>query len=437
MNDLSTAFVLLPTFFCSYYVVKSYLKWNIKFILFICASYLLVTIPLLHALQNAAGMRDNRALLPFLAAFFGIYYISTSLPLGRSLVIYLWSSVFMSFPSNAAFIVNALLHDEHLNIGPDIVMIQAIISLAICAGVYIAVNLWDVRVLSPIHAPESIWYSWMSIPILFLAMNIAMIPPEYNSVQTLRIFHLFALFTVCLLLLYIYLTGIFYSFMLEYIHVRDFEEASHIHEIQDLQFRNLQEQMQRDSRARHDFKHTLRILTRLAASENWEELKQYLSNYAENADNIIVKNYCLNPALNAVLNYYSEKSEENGISTELQVDLPDVLPMDDIELCSMLGNIMENAINACMRLPADLRRLSVSLQVKNDINLYIVSTNSYDGSLSENDGIYTSSKPGHKGIGLRSIGETVDKYNGVMRIEADDREFRLDIVMKINNAVSA
>ncbi len=435
MNDLSTAFVLLPTFFCSFYVAKSYLRFSAQVTALMSLLYLVLTIPLLHLLQDFSGMHDNRALLPFLAAFFGIYSLGTTLPPGRSLLVYLWASVFMSFPSNAAFIVDAILHDEHehMDFGPDVVIIQAIIALCICSGVYIAVNLWDARVLSPLHSPESIWYSWVSIPILFLAMNIAMIPADYHAIRAFHIYRLYALFTVCLLLLYVYLTAIFYSFMLEYIHVHDFEEASHIHEMQDLQYRTLQEQMRRDSRTRHDFKHTLHVLTRLASSENWEELKQYLSNYAEDADNIIMKNYCSNPALNAVLNHYAAKSEENDISTELQVDLPDVLSMDDVEFCSMVGNIMENAINACLRIPSEQRRLSVSLQVKNLVNLYIVSTNSYDGSLANGDGSYVSTKPGHKGIGLRSIGETVDKYNGTMRIEADEREFRLDIVMKINN----
>ena len=433
MNSLSASLMLLPTFFCAYYAVRGYLRWGKYLIAAVCFAYTGLSMPVLRVVQDVTGMHDNRAILLFIALFFAIFWQSTSLLPGRCLLIYLWAAVFMTFPSNVGYIVDAITHTEHMQMdfGPDVLLIQCIMTLTICGGVYIATNLWDARVLSPADTPESVWYSWMSIPVLFLAMNIAMIPADYRTIRAFRMYRLYALFTVCLLLLYIYLTAIFYSFMIEYIHIREFEAAEHIHELRNLQFKNLQDQMSRDSRARHDFKHTLHVLTRLAASENWEELKQYLSNFAVSADNIIVKNYCANPALNAVLNYYAAKGEENEISTELQIDLPDEVPIDDIEFCSLLGNIMENAINACVLLPKEQRRLSISVLVKNAINLYIVSTNSYDGSLAGSDGNYISSKPEHKGIGLRSISETVDKYKGTMRIETDEKEFRLDIVMKL------
>lgn len=431
MNSLSAALVMLSTFFCAYDAVRPYRKLGPYLTAAVSLAYTGLTLPIFSLFQDATGIHDNRALLLFLVPFFGIYYVTTDLTFGRCLVIYLWSTAFMSFPSNAAYIASAMAGaGTRLYVGPDVFLIQAVLSLVICGGVYLSTRLWDARVISPVHSPESIWYSWMSVPVLFLAMNIAMIPASPNLLRVRNLSGLYGLFTVCLLLLYVYLTAIFYSFMMEYIHIREFEEASHLHEIQNLQFKNLQEQMQRDSRARHDFKHTLHVLTRLAAQENWKELKQYLSNYAEDADNIIVKNYCGNPALNAVLNYYAEKGAENDIATELQIDLPDSLPMDDVECCSLLGNIMENAICACLPLPKDARRMAISVQLKNYIHLYIVSTNSYDGSLADADGEFASTKPGHKGIGLRSIRETVEKYHGTMRIDADDKEFRLDIVMK-------
>ncbi|MBQ7678190.1 MAG: sensor histidine kinase [Lachnospiraceae bacterium] len=431
MNNLSAALVLLSTFFCAFYPVRTYFKTSPQLIAAICLGYTGLTLPLLDLFWDATGMRDNRALFVFLIPFFGAYFFLTKLTFARCLLIYIWAAVFMTFPSNAAYIAAAMTGaGTRLYVGPDVFLIQAVLSLVICSGVYLSTSLWDVRVISPAHSFEGIWYSWLSIPVLFLAMNIAMIPASPNLLRARNLAGLYGLFTICLLLLYIYLTAIFYSFTLEYIHVREFEKAAHLHEIKNLQYKNLQEQMQRDSRVRHDFKHTLHVLTRLAAQENWKELKQYLSNYAEDADNIIVKNYCFNPALNAVLNYYAEKGAENGIATELQIDLPDELPIDDVEFCSLLGNIMENAIDACGHLPKEERRLAISVQLKNFIHLYIVSTNSYDGSLANSIGVFVSTKPGHTGIGLRSIRETVEKYHGTMRVDADEKEFRLDIVMK-------
>ena len=80
-----------------------------------------------------------------------------------------------------------------MDFGPDVLLIQCIMTLTICGGVYIATNLWDARVLSPADTPESIWYSWMSIPVLFLAMNIAMIPADYHAIRAFKLYRFYAL----------------------------------------------------------------------------------------------------------------------------------------------------------------------------------------------------------------------------------------------------
>ena len=215
-NSLSAALVLLPTFFCAYYAARNFLKWSTYLTCAVSFFYVALSLPVLGVMQDVMNIPDSRALLPFLTVFFGIFFLSTELPFGRCLVIYLWAAVFMTFPSNAAYIVDAITHDDHsrMDFGPDVLFVQTVFSLAICGGVYIATSLWDSRVLSPAQSPESIWYSWMSVPVLFLAMNIAMIPADYRAIRAFKLYRLYALFTVCLLLLYIYLTGIFYSFIL-------------------------------------------------------------------------------------------------------------------------------------------------------------------------------------------------------------------------------
>ena len=109
--------------------------------------------------------------------------------------------------------------------------------------------------------------------------------------------------------------------------------------------------------------------------------------------------------------------------------------MSDPEFCSLLGNIMENAIDAAKDAPVAARKFSISIRIQNDSMLYIVSSNSYDGELildttGENP-TFSSKKEKHHGIGLQSIRETVDKYNGTLRISTTDSEFFLDIAIGI------
>ena len=72
-----------------------------------------------------------------------------------------------------------------------------------------------------------------------------------------------------------------------------------------------------------------------------------------------------------------------------------------------------------------------SLLLKNERDLYIVSTNSFDDEVRKKDGKYASSRKDGSGIGLSSIRITAEKYNGTARFSHDDKVFYIDVVMEV------
>ena len=226
--------------------------------------------------------------------------------------------------------------------------------------------------------------------------------------------------------------------MIEYVHLQEYKEAQRFSDIQLLQFQNLQSQIENERHARHDFKHTLHLLSQLARSGDTKDLQDYIREYVRESSGLITKNYCKTPPINAVLNYYEERAIEEGVIPKLQVDIPESLPFPDPEFCSLLGNIMENGIDAAKDAPSDTRKFSISIRVQNDSTLYIVSSNYYDGVLipdaTSSFSTFSSKKEKHQGIGLQSIRQTVDKYKGILRITTTDEEFFLDIAIPIQFA---
>ncbi len=161
----------------------------------------------------------------------------------------------------------------------------------------------------------------------------------------------------------------------------------------------------------------------------------YIREYTKESTGGIIKKYCVNPAINALINYYEAKAEQEGVITKIQVDLPTELPLSDPEFCALIGNIMENAIHAAKDAPTAKRNFSISILVQNDSTLYIVSSNNYNSQIiqeSTNSRAFPSLKKEKlHGIGLQSIRETVDKFNGTLRISKSDSEFFLDIAIRI------
>ncbi len=436
-NDLSAFILIASVLFCAYIMVKPFLKVSIPVLLFECLVFSCASILNLPAIHRFTILQDNRGLLFFFALYFPIFYFSLDLSITRSLCIYLWAINLLLFPSNISCLIDSMIHKNHLymDFGYDAIIIQFVMNAALCILAYLVLSRWDINVLSPSGTPESLWVGWLSVPILFLGLNIALLPNDYRMLNGYHLHGTYLFFSGSLFVLYGYLTSIFYSHMQEYIHIREYKEAQRISDIQSLQYKSLLSQIEADRHARHDFKHTLNLLSQLAREEDAEALRDYIRQYTKESSGIIVKNYCSNPAINAVLNYYETKSEEEGIISTIQVDLPVPLPLSDPEFCSLIGNIMENAIEAAKYSPAPVRRFSISIRIQNDSTLYIVSSNDYDGELfidsTNNNAIFSQKKEKNHGIGLQSIKETVDKYHGILRISAKDMEFHVDIAIPI------
>lgn len=436
-NGLSALIFMIGVIYCAYTMTRPVVRVSPQILTPGCLLYSFASILALPAINSHTILSDNRGLLVFFALFYPIFHFSVDLSWPRSLTIYLWAVVLITFPSNISCLAEAAWHGNHIymSFGVDAFLLQLVLTLVICIGVKYTTTLLDKRILSYNYTPESLWVSWLSVPILFLGLNIALLPRDYRILHPYSLFGTYIFFSVSLLVLYAYLTSIFYSQMLEYIRISEYKEAQRLSAIQNIQYKNLLSKIAEDRHARHDFKHTLHLLGQLASTGDTDSLKNYIRQYTRESFNTIIKNYCTNPAVNAVLNYYESKAESEGVITNLQVDLPVDLPMSDPEFCSLLGNIMENAIDAAKDASADVRKFSISISIRNDSMLYIVSSNTYEGELiQETTGdrfMFSIKNEKNHGIGLQSIRETVDKYNGTLRISGDGSEFHLDIAVGI------
>ena len=133
--------------------------------------------------------------------------------------------------------------------------------------------------------------------------------------------------------------------------------------------------------------------------------------------------------MNALLNYYMHIAALNQIDLSLRISLPDALPVSDVDLCNMIGNILENAVVACQR--AEERFIQLTMLTEDGAQLYIVSVNSFNGVVRQAGGRYLSTSRSGEGIGLSSIASTAESYGGVAQFSHEDNRFYCSIAIPL------
>ena len=91
-----------------------------------------------------------------------------------------------------------------------------------------------------------------------------------------------------------------------------------------------------------------------------------------------------------------------------------------VDLCSVVGNLLNNAIQGAMDAPEGKRYITFKADVELNNDIYIVVSNSFDGVVKKENGKYFTTKSNGHGIGLESIQTTVNKYNGYVKFYNDN-----------------
>lgn len=165
--------------------------------------------------------------------------------------------------------------------------------------------------------------------------------------------------------------------------------------------------------------HDLSKYVRASELDNAESINQ-LSEQLNNIISLVDSN---NKTINIILNEYIQAANAIFAKLELSLQIPDELPVTAADLYIILGNALDNALDACLSVPEDERIISVNISLHNNM-LFFEIKNPY----SEN---YTKIHPKEiHGYGLKNIRKCVEKYHGVVQIEQNDNVFAL--MMHIN-----
>ncbi|NLF82568.1 MAG: GHKL domain-containing protein [Candidatus Gastranaerophilales bacterium] len=182
-----------------------------------------------------------------------------------------------------------------------------------------------------------------------------------------------------------------------------------------------------NSLASHDRRHFNNVLLELLQQGETAEAAALLQSQNAAVPKII-RAYCENPAVNAAVSHYAGLAERADIATEITLDIPGGLKVDDLELSMVVSNLMENAIQACKKLPQNrVPFLRFTSQSVGRLLLEIENPCAEDVVLDES-GYPVSYEEGH-GIGSRSVIAFAKKYDGELLYKSENGIFRVRLLV--------
>lgn len=195
-----------------------------------------------------------------------------------------------------------------------------------------------------------------------------------------------------------------------------------------VQLAALQESQEKTIIYRHDMRHHLNLIAAYLADNNQAAAQKYINEVDKIIASAVVEKYCHNYTVNLILNFYISKAKDEQIAVETQIDLQEKNTVSDMDLCIIFANALENAVNACKRIPIqDDRTLKIVCKTKND-KLFLHITNNYADTVTFVDDLPVSRSKNH-GFGTKSIAAVVHKYNGLFSFTAEDGVFKTSIIL--------
>ncbi|MCI6691125.1 MAG: GHKL domain-containing protein [Clostridium sp.] len=192
-------------------------------------------------------------------------------------------------------------------------------------------------------------------------------------------------------------------------------------------YKALSDNVEKARKARHDLKYHISAITWFVENEEFDELKKYLEEYKSTYKINSSIPYTGSSAIDGIVYHYMEIANEYGVRFEVNCSFNN-LRIQDVDLCTLLGNSLENAITASKNVEGDK---FISLYSENDdYQFVLIVDNSFDGIILRKNGKIISKKNNEEcGIGISSMESICKKYNGYCTFEAHNNVFHSSFIL--------
>ena len=205
--------------------------------------------------------------------------------------------------------------------------------------------------------------------------------------------------------------------------------ASYQQELIETHYREVDNMYRQIRGWRHDYRNHIQTMKAYAAGEDWEAIRRYLELLDQDLTTVDTVIKTGNPMTDAILNSKISLARSKDIQVVADAHIPLKLKSSEIDLCCIIGNLFDNAIEASVKLPAERRVIRVYMDMRNT-QLYISFTNfTAEKKLKKEGRVFRSTKGDGHGFGLVRIDAIVERLEGYISRNSEDGAFTTEILL--------
>jgi len=174
---------------------------------------------------------------------------------------------------------------------------------------------------------------------------------------------------------------------------------------------------------RHELRHHMVLMTEMLSDGQFERAQEYIQYLLEKVDALPSDTYSSNPTINAIAGRYLNDAKAAGINVTCDIRTSDKIVLRDDELCMLLTNMLENALDTCLAMPDDSERFIHFKLHSSEEHFTVTCENSTQKTLIINkDGSVTTSKEDtqHHGFGISIMRQITEKRSGQFSMSCSD-----------------
>lgn len=179
---------------------------------------------------------------------------------------------------------------------------------------------------------------------------------------------------------------------------------------------------------RHDYRHHIQTLKVHASRDEMDEIRQYLDMLDDDLTNVETVVRTGNRITDAILNSKLSLAREKQIQVKAKTNIPVRLSIPELDLCTVISNLLDNAIEACMELPPERRLIRIYMEMKGNY-LYMALTNTTAGGKKKH---FATTKGAGRGLGLSRVDEVVKKHGGYLTRASEEEAFSTEVLLPQN-----
>ncbi len=192
------------------------------------------------------------------------------------------------------------------------------------------------------------------------------------------------------------------------------------------------ETMYRNMRGwRHDYKNHIAAMKIHLEQGNYDLLGNYLNELDKDLTSVDTVLKTGNVMVDAILNSKISLAQSKNINVDATAKVPEKIRVSDTDICVIIGNLLDNAIEACCKLEiSDKRFIRIYIGLLKQ-QLYISVSNSVGGEIKKAGKTYLTTKNENHGFGLKRIDKIVSKYGGYLNRQDETDVFATEITLPI------